>query len=208
MNGTLAAIGGRTLVPPGRWQVDPRHSNVEFEVNHLAITTVKGRFRDFEGALDVDGVGGVRAHGSILVESLDTGAPERDAHLLSADFLDADRHPEIRYALLALRADGDRRARALGELTIRGVTRQTVLDATLAGTVRDPWGNERLGLELRGALSRQDFGLAWNALLEGRAIVGDAVRLAIGLSLVRRALGLPPLDAPVAAAFRAKRTGM
>lgn len=180
--------------PPGRWTVDPRHSTVEFEVKHLAITTVKGRFRDFEGALEVDEAGGLRAHGSVRVDGLDTGAPERDAHLLSPDFFDAERHPLIRYALLAFRTDRGGRIRALGELTIRGVTRQTTLDATMAGPVRDPWGNRRISLQLDGAFDRRDYGLRWNGVLDGNQVVGDEVRVAIGLALVQRAVDVPPLD--------------
>jgi polyisoprenoid-binding protein YceI len=183
---TLAeASREHTVVPPGRWTVDPSHSAVEFEVRYLAITTVRGRFRDFEGALEVDDADGVRAYGVIDVASVETGAPERDAHLLSSDFFDLDRHPTIRYRLLALRPEGDGRYRLLGELTIRGVTRQVALDATVAGSARDPWGDERLGLELSGALSRREFGLRWTGRVDGHPILGDAVRLASSLSLVR-----------------------
>jgi polyisoprenoid-binding protein YceI len=189
---TLAeARADRTVVPPGRWTVDPSHSGVEFEVRYLTITTVRGRFRDFEGALEVDGADGVRAYGLIDVTSVDTGAPERDAHLLSSEFLDVDRHPTIRYRLLALRPEGDGRYRLLGELTIRGVTCQLALDATVAASAPGPWGDERLALELSGALSRRDFGLRWTGRVDGHPILGDAVRLAVRVSLVRRAGGTP-----------------
>ena len=184
---TLAELSAdRTVVPPGRWTVDPGHSEVEFEVRYLTITTVRGCFRDFEGALEVDGADRVRAYGVIDVASVDTGAPERDAHLLSSEFLDVDRHPTIRYRLLALRPEGDGRYRILGELTIRGVTRQVALDATVAASPREPCGDKRLALELSGALSRRDFGLRWTGRVDGHPILGDAVRLVIRVSLMRR----------------------
>jgi polyisoprenoid-binding protein YceI len=189
---TLAQPGPeRTGVPPGRWTVDPGHSKIEFEVRYLTVTTVSGRFRDFAGALEVDEADGVRAHGMIDVASVDTGAPERDAHLLSPELLDADRHPKILYRLLALRPEGGGRYRLLGELTIRGVTRQVALDATVARSVPGPWGEERLALELSGVLSRREFGLRWSGRVDGHPILGDAVRLTITLSLVRRT-GLRP----------------
>jgi polyisoprenoid-binding protein YceI len=176
----------RGIAPPGRWTVDARHSAVAFTVKHLMIASVSGSFREFEGALEVDRDGDVRAHGTIKVESLDTGALERDHHLLSPDFFDVDRYPEIRFLLLGFRvSDGDD-YRALSELTIRGVTRQIVLEGSVLGPARDPWGEERLALDLEGQLSRGEFGLRWNELVDGSPVVGDKIRLAASLSLVRR----------------------
>ena len=175
------------IAPTGRWTVDPRHSSVEFAVKHLLIATVKGRFRDFEGVLEIDDdPPGVRGHGIVNVESLDTGEPRRDNHLLSLDFFDADVYPEIAFALERIESIDDDRYRIVGEITIRGETREVALDATLGGHARDPWGNERMALELTGRLNRKDFGLSWNQLVEGGgAVVGDTVRLEIALSLVR-----------------------
>jgi polyisoprenoid-binding protein YceI len=188
MNTVLQPIAEPTIFPAGRWTVDPRHSSVDFAVKHLMIATIKGRFHDFEGALEVGEAGAeVRAHGTVKVESVDTGTPERDAHLLSPDFFDVDRYPEIRFLLLGFRATDGGGLRAIGELTMRGVTRQIVLEGAVGGTARDSSGGERLALELTGQLSRHDFGLRWNELLDGSSVVGDAVRVAIDLSLVRRA---------------------
>ncbi|MGH2762102.1 MAG: YceI family protein [Thermoleophilaceae bacterium] len=177
------------IAPPGHWTIDPRYSAVEFAVKHLMIATVKGRFREFEGALTIQDVtGDVLAHGTVKVESLDTGDPQRDGHLLSPDFFDVDRHPEIRLALRALRETADGRYRLLCEITIRGVTRPITLEATVQGTARDPWGSERLALELKGELERSDFGLRWNQIVDAGPVAGDHVLLTIAPSLVRQEL--------------------
>jgi polyisoprenoid-binding protein YceI len=129
MTTTLQITRKRTIAPGGRWTVDARHSSLEFAVKPVVFATVKGRFRDFEGTLEVDeATGDVRAHGTVKVESIDTGSPERDRQLLSADFLDLERHPELRYTLLAFRRIEDNRFRSLGEITICGVTCQIPLD--------------------------------------------------------------------------------
>jgi polyisoprenoid-binding protein YceI len=186
MSVAVHAHAKQTIAPPGRWTVDARHSAISFTARHLMIASVTGGFREFQGALEVDEDGDVRAHGTIRVESLDTGVLERDQHLLSPDFLDVDRHPEIHYLLRGFRPAGDDRYRILGDLTIRGVTRPIVLNGAVEGPVQDSRDDQRLALELSGWLSRNEFGLRWNEYLDGSPVAGDTVRLAINLSLVRR----------------------
>jgi polyisoprenoid-binding protein YceI len=177
----------QTLAPAGRWTVDPRHSAVEFSVKHLMIATIKGRFGDFEGALDVQEMtGDVHGHGVVKVESIDTAEPGRDGHLLSADFFDVERFPEIRFTVRRIEPVAGNRFRVHGQVMVRGVRRELSLDAIVSAVARDPVGDERLALDLTGALSRKDFGLRWNQVVEAGPVAGDEVRLAISLSLVRQ----------------------
>ena len=168
------------LLSNGTWSVDPGRSAVEFRVKHMLIQTVKGRFRDFDGAI----VAGPRptVSGSIRVASLETPDEELDAHLRSPVFFDVERHPEICFEARGMRFNGDETSFALpGELTIKGVTRPI----TLAGTVLAP-GDETIALALRGQLDRSDYGLVWNRMLEtGGVLVGDTVDLALDVAAVR-----------------------
>ena len=149
-----------TAIPAGTWKADPAHSTFEFAVRHMGIATVKGRFTDVAAAL----VGGddPALAGTIAVSSVDTHDESRDGHLLSPDFFDAERFPEARFE--SLRVDPDR---VVGLLTLKGVTREIELAARFDGEGKDPWGNERLGLELEGEIDRHDFGVSWNAPLPG-----------------------------------------
>lgn len=187
MSTTLEIPIRETIAPPGRWTVDPRHSAVEFSVKYVVITTIKGRFRDFEGAVEVQEVtGDIRGHGIVKVESIDTAEPERDRHLLSPDFFDVDQFPEIRLTTRATEPLGHKRFRVHAEIVIRGRSREIALDATVNGTTRDPWGSERLSLDLEGSLNRSDFGLRWNQVIDAGPIAGDEVRLTASLSLIRQ----------------------
>ena len=187
MTTAIQAPTRQTIAPAGRWVVDPRHSSVEFAVKHLVIATVKGRFRDFEGALEVQEVtGDVHGHGVVKVESIDTAEPSRDGHLLSPDFFDADRFPEISFTLRQVEPVEGNHHRLHGEVTIRGIRRELTLDAIVSGTARDPWGSERLAVDLSGRLSRKDFRLRWNQVVEAGPVAGDEIRLTLSLSLVRQ----------------------
>src|SRR5215212_3205681 len=135
MSTPVGAPVRQAIAPWGRWTVDPQHSSVEFAVKHLVIATIKGRFRDFEGAMGIEqGTGHVRAHGVVRVESIDTDEAERDRHLLSPDFFDVDRFPEIRFSLLKVEPVEEDCYRVQGEITIHGVRRELSLEATVSGT--------------------------------------------------------------------------
>ena len=169
------------------WTVDPVHSNVEFAVRHLMISTVKGRFADVKGAIDLDlaNPAAARLDVTIGVGSIDTRNADRDAHLRSADFFDAGRFPEMRYVSRSVKVHPDGSFRVEGDLTIRGVTRSVPLVATLEGTGADPWGGQRAGFSATGKLNRGDFGLHWNKVLEaGGVAVGEEVKLVIEAQLV------------------------
>jgi polyisoprenoid-binding protein YceI len=172
------------VLAPTRWRVDPDHSVVEFRVRHLMIETVKGRFLDFDGAIETGEQPAMV--GLIRVASLDTHHAERDAHLRSPDFFDAERHPEIVFASTKIELDGDSSLAVAGDLTIKGVTRPIELAGTFQGSGVDLDGRERIGFELRGKLERDDFGLTWNRLLEtGGVLVGNSVELALDVAAVR-----------------------
>ena len=173
------------LLSSGSWSVDPAHSTIEFRVKHMMIQTVRGRFRDFDGAIVAGEEPSVS--GSIRVASLETLQAERDAHLRSPDFFDAERYPEIGFRAAAMQFNGDDGHFALsGELTIKGVTRPIVLAGELHGAVTDGDGRERVALALRGQLDRSDYGLVWNRVLEtGNLLVGDSVDVVLDVAAVR-----------------------
>lgn len=176
-----------TAIPAGSWAVDKAHTKVGFAVRHMGVSTVRGEFREFDGALEVDEDGGLKAHGTVAVASVDTGQAPRDEHLRSADFFDAAEHPELRFESTAIEPVGDGDYRIIGELTIHGVTREIELDAELGGVERGPEGEQRVGFEITGQLSRKDFKMRFDAALgSGNAVVADKVKLAIDVEAIRR----------------------
>ena len=175
-----------TALPTGTWTIDPAHSKMGFAVKHMGIATVRGVFREFEGTLEVGDE--VTAHGSIKAASVDTNEPQRDAHLRSADFFNADESPDITFVATGLEPKGDDEFTIAGDLTMNGITREVRLDAEVQGVDVDPWGNERVGLEVTGQISRGDFGMTFNqALGSGNVLVADKVKLALDISAVKAA---------------------
>lgn len=175
---------------PATWTVDPTHVSVEFAVKHLMIATVKGRFGSVQATLH--GAPGdplsTSAEAVIDVASLDTGNADRDAHLRSADFFDAERYPTLRYVSRSVRPLDADEFEVEGDLTIRGITQPVTLRTRFEGLITDPWGNERVGLSAEGKIKRGDFGLKWNQALEmGGVAVGEDVRLSIQVEAIRQA---------------------
>lgn len=174
------------LVPAGTWQIDPSHSSVGFSVKHMMIATVRGRFTEIEGAIEAGADGAVQIRGATQAASIDTNDSQRDDHLRSADFLDAETHPEVRFESTRVERRRGDDYRIAGNLTIRGVTREIELEGEVQGGGTDPWGNERFALDAHGEISRKDFGLNWNQALEtGGVLVGDKVKITVDLSTVR-----------------------
>ena len=170
------------------WQVDPTHSHVEFSVRHLMIATAKGRFAELTGTLTGDDSNPEHAAIELTIPaaSIDTREPQRDAHLRSADFFDADQHPQIRFRSTRVSRVRDDIFDVDGDLTIRGITRPVALTVHRGGHARDPWGNERVAYSTTTKISRKDFGLNWNQVLEtGGVVVGDEVTVSIDLEFVR-----------------------
>ena len=177
-----------TAIPTGTWTIDPAHSKVGFGVKHMGIATVRGEFTEFEGTLEVaDDLSSAKAYGTVKAGSVDTNEPQRDDHLRSPDFFDVARYPELRFESTSIEALDDEEFRITGRLTIHGVTNEIVLHADLQGTDVDPWGNERVGLEVTGQLSRSDYDMKFNqALGSGNMLVGDKVKLALDISAVKQ----------------------
>jgi polyisoprenoid-binding protein YceI len=179
---------GMVRVPAGTWTVDPVHSSVAFEVKHMMISTVRGHFHEYDGRLEAaeDDPTGSRVEGSAKVASIDTGNDERDAHLRSPEFFDADRFPEIHYVSTEIQHIEAGTYRVTGDLTIKDVTQSVEMDATVEGVGEDPWGNERVGIRVRGIVDRRDFGLTWQQpLTRGGVLVGEQVFVLIDISALR-----------------------
>lgn len=178
----------KTAIPTGTWQVDPAHSKVGFAVKHMGVATVRGEFNEFEGVLELgDDLSSARAQGTVRAASVDTNQAQRDEHLRSADFLEADRYPELRFESTAIEQVGEDTYRIAGELTMHGVTRDLELEAEVGGTEIGPQGEERLGLEITGRLSRQDYEMRFNAALgSGNAVVSDKVKLILDIAAVKQ----------------------
>jgi polyisoprenoid-binding protein YceI len=175
----------QTALPTGTWNVDPVHSSVEFQVKHLGIATVKGQFKEFEGTLEV-GPDGASAHGTVKVASIDTREPQRDGHLLSADFFDAENNPEITFKSTSIRPVDEDTFEIEGDFTIHGVTRTLKLDATVEGTETDPQGNPRVGLSATAQINRSDYDMKFNmALGSGNVVVSDKVKILLDISAVK-----------------------
>jgi polyisoprenoid-binding protein YceI len=178
-----------TVVPTGTWKIDPGHSNVEFSVKHLGIATVRGRFHEFEGALEIgEDLASARAYGTVQTASVYTNEEQRDNHLRSEDFFHAEAHPELSFESTAIRQVDDDAFEIEGELTMRGIIRPITLRAEVQGIESDPWGNERVGLEVTGRLNRGDWGMTFNqALGSGNVLVSDRVKLSLDISAIKQA---------------------
>jgi polyisoprenoid-binding protein YceI len=169
------------------WNTDPQHTNFEFAVRHMVVSTVRGRFDEFAIDADIDETDLTRSTGKVTVKtgSVSTRDAQRDAHLSSADFFDAGTYPDMTYVVTKVEgAGGD--YTITGDLTIKDVTREVVLAADITGPVADPWGNTRIGLSATGRLNRKDFGLTWNVVTEaGGVLVGDEVKLSVDAEFVK-----------------------
>lgn len=180
---TLSRIG----IPTGTWKVDKAHTRVGFAVKSMGITTVRGEFRKFDGALEIgEDLADARAYGRVDAASVDTNLARRDKHLRSKDFLSVESHPELTFRSKAIEpADGDT-LRVIGDLSINGVTNDLELTAELRGIETGPEDEERLGLELTGRVSRAAFAMTFLAAL-GSAVVADEVKIAIDVVAVKQA---------------------
>lgn len=176
-------------IATGTWTADPAHSSFGFSVKHLGIATVRGTFGEFEGKIVLDGnIADAKVTGSAKAASIDTSQPDRDTHLRSADFFDAETYPELTFESTSLTEVDEETFEITGDLTMHGVTKPITLKAVLQGTEVDPWGNDRVGFEITGQLERSDWGMKFNqALGSGNLAVSDKVKLALDISAVKQA---------------------
>lgn len=170
------------------YQVDPVHSQVEFSVDHLVIFKVNGSFNEYQGVIEADAASKslTSAKAEIKVASIDTREAKRDAHLLSADFFDAENHPIMTFTSKRVEGSGDN-ITVVGDLTIRGTTKEVALKGSFRGENTDPWGNVRAGFTASTVINRHDYGLSWNKALEtGGFVVGDEVTIRLEVQGVRK----------------------
>ena len=178
-------------VKPTEWTIDPAHSAAHFSVRHLMISNVRGEFSKLSGTVILDPADPTRSTVEVSADasSINTREPQRDEHLRSADFLDVANHPTISFRSKRVVPDGPDNYKLTGDLTIRGVTKEVTFDVEgPTPPVKDPWGNVRAGVTATAKINRKDFGLVWNALVEGGGVmVGDQVTITVEAELIQKA---------------------
>jgi len=174
----------------GDYTIDASHSRMGFVARHAMIAKVRGGFDEFAGSIHVDGAKPENSTAQVTIQakSIDSRNKQRDDHLRSNDFLDMDNHPEITFVSTAVAPAGDDHFTVTGDLTIRGVTKSVDVDFEFTGRAVDPFGNDRLGFEGAVVLNRKDFGVSWNAAIEGGGVlVSEKVTLEIEVSAIKNA---------------------
>jgi len=180
---SILAETSATVIPAGTWSIDPAHSAVEFHIKHLGLTTVKGRAPVVSGA--VEGGAEPSIYGTVAVASITTFDENRDGHLQSPEFFDTERYPELSFRSTEIDFAGDDLL-VEGDLTVKGITRPVTLRGVFAGSGADPWGNDRIGIELEATVDRTDWELNWNAPLPGGGfLLPNDVKLTATFSAVR-----------------------
>ncbi|MFF4444125.1 YceI family protein [Streptomyces sp. NPDC001502] len=173
----------------GDYILDPAHTRIGFVARHAMVTKVRGAFHEFEGSARLDGADPARSTAQLVIkaESIDTGVEQRDQHLRTNDFLDAPDFPDITFNTTSVEPRSDTEYRVTGDLTIKGTTRPISIDFEYTGTAVDPFGNRRVGLEGSVSISRKEYGVTWNAALEGGGVlVGDKVVLEFDISAIKQ----------------------
>jgi polyisoprenoid-binding protein YceI len=186
--GLVALLSSAAGAETARWNMDPDHSIVEFRVAHMVVSKTSGRFTDYSGfvELDADAKSLTAIEATINAASINTNQAKRDAHLRNADFLDVENYPTMTYKMKRYKKEGDTYT-AVGDFTLRGVTKEVTLVGTLNGVTKDPWGNTRAGFSAEGKLNRKDFGMVWNKTLDsGGLVVGDEVQIRLEIECIRQ----------------------
>ncbi len=170
------------------WKIDPTHSEVQFKVKHLVISTVTGSFGSFDGQIETDGEDFENANATFTadIDSISTNNEDRDQHLKSDDFFNAKEYPQLTFESKNFEKTGDGKYKVTGDLTIRDITKEIELDVVHGGTVGDPYGQTKAGFEVNGTINRKEFGLTWNAVTEaGNVVVGDKIKLQLNVQFVQ-----------------------
>jgi len=176
-----------TQAEPARWNVDPEHSTIEFRVGHMLVSKTTGHFTEYQGFIDMDAAAGtVKAiEAAIKTASVTTNHAKRDAHLRNADFFDVEKYPTMTYRMKQYQKTADG-YEAVGELTLRGVTKDIALTGNFNGVAKDPGGNLRAGFNAEGKLNRKDFGMVWSKTLDGGGlVVGDEVLIKLDIECIK-----------------------
>ena len=170
------------------WKLDPTHSEIQFKVKHLVISTVTGQFESFDATLEAedDTFENASISFSADIDSINTKNADRDGHLKSDDFFNAEKYPQMTFTSTKFEKVGEGEFKLTGDLTIRDVTKEVVLDVDHGGVVVDPYGQTKAGFELTGAINRKEFGLNWSAVTEaGSVVVSDQVKLMLSVQVVK-----------------------
>lgn len=188
------AVCGLAMMAPGlagaetaRWEVDRDHSIIEFRVAHMVVSKTAGRFTDYSGVVEMDPEAKTFAviEARIGTASVNTNQEKRDAHLRNGDFFDVEQYPFMTYKMKSYQKLGDGYT-AVGDLTLRGVTKEILLTGNFNGVTKDPWGNQRAGFHAEGTLNRKDFGMVWNKALDnGGLVVGDDVHIRLDIECIK-----------------------
>lgn len=171
------------------WKFDQAHTSIEFAVKHMMVSTVRGRFTDFDGTIygDPNDPENARVEVTIRADSIDTRNDQREAHLKSADFLDVEQYPEITFRSTRVERVSKDHFKVVGDLSIRGTTKEVELDVALNGVGKSPYGQQVVGLSAETILTRSDWGLNWNVALEaGGVLVGNTARINIEVEAVKQ----------------------
>ncbi|HEY0244400.1 MAG TPA: YceI family protein [Mucilaginibacter sp.] len=173
-----------------KWVLDPMHSEVQFKIKHLVISTVSGFFKSFEGALETenDDFEDAKINFSLDINSIDTNQSQRDEHLKSAEFFDAEKYPQIKFTSTSFKKTDDDEFELIGDLTIRDVTKSVKLDVEFGGSTADFYGNTKAGFEVTGKINRKEFGLTWDGVTEaGSIVLGEDIKLSINVQFAKQA---------------------
>ena len=173
-----------------KWVIDPVHSEIAFKVKHLMISTVTGIFKKFDATLEVNeqDLSDAKVWFEADIDSVDTKNEQRDGHLKSDDFFNAEQFPKMTFKSTSIENTGGDEYKLVGDLTIRDITKPVELKVEYNGTTKDPWGFERMGFEVSGKINRKEFGLKWSAVTEaGGLVVADDVKLAMNVEMVKQA---------------------
>jgi len=172
-----------------KWAIDPTHSEIGFKVKHMMFTNVSGKFGTYDATIvtEDDQFENASIEFSADINSVDTNNADRDTHLKSADFFDADNNPKLAFKATSFSKIDEGNYELAGELSLRGVTKSVKFPAELSPLMKDPWGNTKIGLNVSGKINRKDWGLTWNSALEtGGVLVSEEVRLDIELQLLKQ----------------------
>jgi len=185
--GAMAWLSTAVHAEPARWNLDPEHSTIEFRVTHMVVSKTTGRFTDYAGFIDMDAEASTvtAVEATIKAGSVNTNHEKRDSHIRNADFLDVEHYPTMTFKMKSYKKTAEGFT-AVGDLTLRGVTKEVTLVGRYNGATKDPWGNTRAGFSAEGKLNRKDFGLVWNKTLDsGGLVVGDEVQIRLEIECIK-----------------------
>lgn len=187
MAGLAFLLPAAVWAESAHWHVDSEHSTIEFRVAHMVVSKTSGRFIDYSGFVEMDAEAGTfkTIEATIKTTSVITNHEKRDTHLRNADFFDVEKFPTMTYKMKSYKKTGEG-YQAVGDLTLRGVTKEITLTGNFNGVSKDPWGNTRAGFNAEGKLNRKDFGMVWNKTLDsGGLVVGDEVYLHLDIECIK-----------------------